>query len=82
MGGSMENMKHFEKEDGTRILEIEKDESAIIFKNDGTFFGLMADPEDGEFLVASAFEFAIATIALGDPKIRAMIEKQLQENKA
>ena len=67
------------------ILEINRDESIIIFERDGSVgVSIMASPEDEEdedsYAPPSAASMAIALIALSDPQIRMLIEQKLTDD--
>lgn len=61
------------------VIELNRDESAIIFFADGRTQALMAGPEKDleEDAKPSAIEMVIALTALSDPTVRAMIEERI-----
>lgn len=60
------------------VIQIETDESCLIFYADGKHEAFVASPDNPEdenaLAKASMVEVCIALIALQDPQIRAMIE--------
>lgn len=65
------------------IIELEANESAVIFHEDGCHTTLMTIPDEDEHededAKPSAIELTIAMIALLDPRIRSLIEETIED---
>ena len=65
------------------IIELEADESAIVFHEDGSHTSMMTmdddDDDKDENVKPSAIELTIAMIALLDPRMRSLIEETIED---
>lgn len=70
-----------ENPNGSTIIELGMDESAIFFDSEGGHEALSAVDEEDEDEMAkpSAVEMSIALIALIDPNVRALIEEKISD---
>jgi len=74
-----------ENPNGSTIIELGMDESAIFFDKEGGHEALSAVDDDGdgdgddEMTKPSAVEMSIALIALIDPNVRALIEERISD---
>jgi hypothetical protein len=68
---------------GPTIIQIEPNESILVFHEDGGHEALIASPDDDEDededAKPSAVEITIALVALTDPMVRALIEEKFSD---
>jgi len=65
------------------IIEVERDESVIVFDKDGEVArALMSDSGEDEYLNPSANSMAVAVVAVSDQRFRDMIAKHISDYKS